>query len=71
MDKPKLNHIVQEASTDEEIKSLFPVYQQLEPHLKSPEEMLEIIHQSLRNNENCHFIYIMDFTKVALNSKFI
>lgn len=60
MDTLKYHHIVHEAKSDEEIKSLFPVYHELEPHLTCPEEMLKIIHQSSENDENCHFIYIED-----------
>jgi len=55
----KVDHVILEANTDEEIKALFPVYRVLRPHIRSADELLEMA-KIIKSEGPCHFLYIKD-----------
>lgn len=55
----KTNHTILEATTDQEIISLYPVLRELRPHVASEQQLLQMVRQ-LVDNEACHFLYIKD-----------
>lgn len=59
MEKTKSEFVVLEAKTDTEILSLYPIFLELRPFLKSESQYLKMV-RNLVDNENCHFLYIKD-----------
>lgn len=58
MAKQHVNHVILEATTDEEILALYPVYKELRPHVPSASELLE--QAKIQMKEGVRYLYIKD-----------
>lgn len=64
----KVSHIILEAKTDTEIKSLYPVLHELRPHVTSETQLLQMVRQMI-DEEGCYFMYIKDTVEGSSEAK--